>query len=54
MKILLIQKGTLTVTTLNAVSNIAAVLGDTDYYAITNNGTTTNYRMDQYKIQILW
>lgn len=51
MRVVLISKTTMAITDLTNVSNIA-VSGSN--YAITASGTTTNYAMASWYIQILW
>ena len=51
MRVVLISKTTMEIKDLTNVSNIA-VSGSN--YAVTVSGTTTNYAMSSWFIQILW
>ena len=53
MKVLAIQKGTLNVTTLSSVTNIAYD-SVTDVYTISHGGGTATYSGSAYNIAIIW
>ena len=51
MRVLLISKSSMNITDLQNVSNIAESGSN---YAVTVSGTTTNYEMASWYIQIIW